>query len=114
MPIRNNKRIIRINDDSLYDEFFEERKIKQVRQYLTNTMGYPTVAQRASLQTRSHTWKIGDRYYKLAHEFYGDSRFWWVIAWYNQKPTEGHLKIGDVISIPFPLSRVMRFYEEQG
>lgn len=113
MPIRYNKKIVRINDSEFYEEFFEERKVNSIRQYLTSEMGYPTVRQQSSIQTSNYIWKTGDRYYKLAHEFYGDSRFWWVIAWYNKKPTEGHVSIGDVLAIPFPLAKVLRFFDKE-
>lgn len=113
MPTRDNKRIIRINDDEMYDDFFQERRIKQIRQFMTNEIGYPTTAQKMSLETANHVWKIGDRFYKLSYKYYGDSRFWWVIAWYNMKPTEGHVKIGDVLAIPFPLEKVLRFYDKE-
>mgnify|MGYP003344114216 CR=1 FL=1 len=36
---------------------------------------------------------------KLADEYYGDSRDWWIIAKYNLKPTEAHIQIGDIIEI---------------
>lgn len=113
MPIRNNKRIIRINDNELYDEIFDERRVKQIRQFMTTEIGYPTTAQKMSIEATSHTWKLGDRYYKLSHKYYGDSRFWWVIAWYNMKPTEGHVNIGDVLAIPFPLEKVLRYYTKE-
>ena len=47
-----------------------------------------------------HVWKVGDRFYKLAAEHYGDARLWWIIAFFNKKPTDGHAKIGDIIYIP--------------
>lgn len=47
-----------------------------------------------------HVWGIGDRFYKIAAEHYGDPRLWWVIAFFNKKPTDGHVTIGDVIYIP--------------
>ena len=46
-------------------------------------------------------WKVGSRFYKLAHEYYGDSRLWWIIAYFNRKPTDSHVKLGDVIYIPY-------------
>tara|TARA_R110000824_G_scaffold138078_2_gene302746 strand:- start:60 stop:287 length:228 start_codon:yes stop_codon:yes gene_type:complete len=58
-----------------------------------------------------HTWKVGDRFYKLAQEHYGDSTLWWVIAWFNQTPTESHLEIGDGIQIPMPLDKVLGIFD---
>ena len=41
--------------------------------------------------------------YKYAYEYYGDTNHWWVIAWYNNKPTDSHFNLGDTVYIPFPL-----------
>jgi len=51
-----------------------------------------------------HIWKVGDRFSKLAAEEYGDPTLWWVIAYINKKPTEGHVKPGDQIIIPRDIS----------
>jgi len=59
------------------------------------------------LQKVGHIWTLGDRYYKLAHQHYGESQYWWVIAWFNKKPTEAHLSLGDVVYVPLPLSRIL-------
>ena len=47
-----------------------------------------------------HIWKAGDRFFKLAAREYGDPTLWWVIAYINRAPTEGHVKPGDQIIIP--------------
>ena len=47
--------------------------------------------------------------FKLASKYYDDPTMWWVIAFYNQKPTEFHLKLGDLVYIPVPLETVL-FY----
>jgi hypothetical protein len=48
----------------------------------------------------AHVWSVGDKFYKLAQTYYNDPKLWWIIAWYNQKPTEGHVELGDTILIP--------------
>ena len=113
MGFRQNKKIIRINRLDLYDEFFDERGVRQIRQYMTPVMNYPNTSQKLNLSYDSHIWKVGDRFYKLAHKYYGDSRYWWVIAWYNKKPTESHVALGDVLSIPLPLSTVLTYYDQE-
>ena len=50
---------------------------------------------------------MGDRYYKLADGYYGDSRYWWIIAWFNKKPTESHIKVGDIIRVPTSLGDIL-------
>ena len=56
-----------------------------------------------------HIWKEGDRFFKLAHQYYGDSTMWWVIAWFNRTPTEAHVSLGDTIYIPRPLDLVLDY-----
>ncbi len=58
-------------------------------------------------ETISHIWGVGDRYFKLANRYYGDPELWWVIAFFNQKPTEFDIKAGDIIFIPTPLETVL-------
>jgi len=62
------------------------------------------------LREIDYTWGTGDRYFKLAHKFYGDASLWWLIAWYNQAPTDSHVKTGEVIQIPLPLDAIMAMY----
>ena len=95
------------NRDELYEEALEERDINYIRQFRTGRLTQPSVAQRAQLQTIRHVWQLGDRLYKLAYKHYGNSSMWWIIAWYNLRPTEAHFKPGDVIRIPLPLNRVL-------
>jgi hypothetical protein len=49
----------------------------------------------------------------LASEFYGAPELWWLIAWYNKKPTETHFKTGDVIDIPADFHQVMGYFVRQ-
>ena len=68
-----------INNNELYEEFFEDGDVNYIRQYRTGMLTQPT----------------------------GDPTLWWIIAWYNLKPTESHFKIGDLVYIPLPLDRVL-------
>ena len=95
------------NKDEFYEEFFQERDVNFIKQFRTGRLVHPTVSQRATLERIRHGWKVGDRLYKLANKHYGNPKFWWVIAWYNLKPTEAHFKQGDVVRIPLPLDRVL-------
>tara|TARA_B100001123_G_C14825953_1_gene834172 strand:+ start:357 stop:719 length:363 start_codon:yes stop_codon:yes gene_type:complete len=81
-----------------------------LRHYETQEMPYPTSQEISGLDFANHIWKSGDRYYKLAHHFYGDSRYWWIIAFFNKKPTEQHMKIGDLVKIPMPLRQILDIY----
>ena len=77
--------------------------------YGTPKLAHFTAKQNVNLRLVGHTWRTGDRYYRLAHKYYGESELWWIIAWYNRKPTEAHLKIGDTVTIPLPLDRVLSY-----
>jgi nucleoid-associated protein YgaU len=109
--MRYINRFAKINNNKLYFEFFSERNVNFIKQYDTPTLKYPTARQIATLDLSSHIWSVGDRYYKLAHEHYGDASLWWVIAWFNKKPTESHVRKGQVIYIPSPLDKVLSYYD---
>lgn len=92
-------------------EYIERRDRKFIRHFTTPILEHPNAEQIMSLNTVAHTWTSGDKFFKLAHEHYGSSKYWWVIAWFNQKPTEGHMEHGDVIEIPQPLEKVLALME---
>jgi len=106
---RYSGREIVFNKDEFYEATFEEREVSGIRQYVTPELQHPTREQIASLNIINHVWKTGDRYYKLAFDHYGDSRLWWVIAWFNKRPTEANVSYGDVIYIPHPIDRVLSY-----
>ena len=110
MTSRYLNREIFSNTDDVYDNLFEERKINFIEQFNTGELIYPTVEEIASLDVVSEVWKIGDRYWKYASQYYGRPELWWVIAWFNQRPVESDLEIGDQISIPLPLGKILEYY----
>ena len=99
------------NDLEFYEEFLEKRGVSKIKQYTSPRMPPLRTQDRRKFTSTRYIWKMGDKYYKIANQFYGDPRFWWVLAWYNQKPTEGMLKVGDVIYVPLPLQKVLTFFE---
>jgi len=104
----SSRRVLK-NDLEEYEEFFDERDVKQITHFGTGVLKYPSVAQISTLQSVQRIWKTGDRYYKLAAEYYGNPRLWWVIAHYNKKPTEANVKIGDIIYIPLPIEKILSY-----
>jgi|TARA_R100000458_G_C8259333_1_gene234999 nucleoid-associated protein YgaU len=110
MTSRYRSREIKVNANELYKESLKVRSRKLVRQYTTPVFDTPSVDDLEDITVINHVWSMGDKYYKLAHHHYGDSELWWVIAWYNNAPTESHLKLGDVIFIPSPLERLLTYY----
>lgn len=112
MGNRYSNRRIMVNNAEIYDKILEERNLKKMRQYGTAEFTYPTIDQIKSLNRIKHIWKTGDRYYKLAIQYYGKAEHWWIIAFYNQRPTEANLKVGDLVYIPVPLERLLEYLEE--
>jgi hypothetical protein len=108
MPRYANKKIF-LNDAEYYDFLRKNRSnTKGVRQYDTQILKNPTIADRSALKTVTHVWKYGDRYYKLADQYYNDVDYWWVIAWWNAIPTEADVSPGDAISIPLNLEEALQ------
>ena len=113
MSSRYTYRKIKRNRDEIYKEQLEDRNKKFIRHFNTPNMSYPNSSQRKVMTIREHIWKAGDRYYKLAHEHYGEKELWWLIAWYNRAPTESHLRIGRVVRIPTPLSAALSYMRDK-
>ena len=110
---RYTKRSMILNDDVNYQKsLFSDRGIKQVMQYETPVFSYPTNGEMAgALEIETVRWGATHKLYNLAEEFYGEPELWWVIAWFNRKPTEGHFSIGDVVYIPQPIDAAMAIFE---
>jgi len=106
---RFTRRFVFTNNKEEYDDVFYRKDVTQITQYSTPNMTRITAAQRRNITEVSHVWKTGDRYYKLAEKYYGRPRYWWAIALYNNKPTDGHVKLGDTIRIPLPLEKYLRY-----
>jgi hypothetical protein len=108
---RYSKRELILNDDRGYkEEFFTEKGIDQVVQYGTPIMKYPTNEEMAGMNLTQIVWEATDKLYNVAHEAYGSPELWWVIAWFNKKPTAADFKVGDVVFIPHPLQRVLDIF----
>ena len=90
-----------------YSKFLDKRGRFSIRQYTTPLMKKINYSDLEHLNVVAHIWSVGDKYYKLAHQYYGNSTVWWVIAHLNQKPTESHCKLGDTIRVYMPLQEVL-------
>tara|TARA_R110000824_G_scaffold123214_2_gene280758 strand:- start:961 stop:1311 length:351 start_codon:yes stop_codon:yes gene_type:complete len=108
----NKRRVIKNNAwDYAYSKIFRNRGLHTATQFAVAELAHLTVAQVASLTIESKMWTMGEKYFKLAYEFYGDPQYWWVIAWYNQKPLESDFIPGDVVEIPTPIEQVLEYLE---
>jgi len=104
---RYRNRLLFSNDNELYSDLLEERGVERIQQYITaETIDLRKVD---NIITISHVWKTGDRYFKLANQYYGRPELWWIIALYNKRPTEGSLKRGDMILVPTPVEQLLYY-----
>ena len=71
-------------------------------------MANPSFSARVNVKTSKHIWKYGDRFYSLAHTYYGDARYWWVIAWWNSYGVEADVKNGALLTIPINLTDALK------
>ena len=99
------REIFRTSND-LYEKKLKDRGLNHFRYFGTPRFEKIDDEDLDDIEDVGHTWSLGDRFYKIAHKYYGDSELWWIIAWYNQKPTEAHVEIGETLLIPTPLWRI--------
>jgi len=99
-----------INDNEFYEEFREDRNVKRIEQYRTPVYPILTANVRRRFTSLRHVWTTGDSYWKLASKYYGDPKLWWVLAWYNEKPTESHIEVGGIVLIPTPVEEVISYF----
>ena len=98
-----------INDSDKYSNLFERREVKYIKQYKTKIFDKDEQSQ---VETLRHVWTKGDKFYKLSNQYYGNIECWWIIAFFNSKPTEAHLNYGDIIYIPVPLDAAKELFGE--
>ena len=97
------------NNNELYETLFSERSINKIKHYETEVLNFPTQQQMSQLSTAAYIWKSNDKFWKLSQKYYGNPGYWWVISFFNKKPTEMDLVVGDIIYIPQPLEKILYF-----
>ena len=106
MPKYIGRETIR-NEQEEYKELFDDRGVTSIEHFETfilNDSNYDI-----SYSSLEHVWKRGDKLYKLAFEYYGVYKYWWVIALYNNKPTDAHYELGDQVLIPNNPENIISF-----
>jgi len=83
-----------------YKNIFKDRGVKVIKHFSAPKFFILTDEQIQNIRVEPLIWKLGDRFYKLADKEYGDPNLWWVIAFYNRKPTDFHVKLGETVFIP--------------
>jgi hypothetical protein len=105
---RYNNLVEFINATSGYRKTFKGRFGEQgIRQTGVNKLSYPNQEIYDRIETIAITWKVGDRFYKLSSKYYNNPEYWWVIAWFNKKPTEQHVQLGETILVPLFLDELL-------
>ena len=113
MPIsRYDERELAINDSNIYKEQLKVRNIDFIEQYVTPTLIEISDDDMEFLDTEEYIWSIHSRFWRVANDYYQDPSLWWLIAKFNNKPTENHISLGDTIYIPMPLESALQLYEE--
>ena len=109
---RYKDHITLFNNDKGYKKAFatKYKEREELKHLETSELLYPSFEDITNFQYANHIWALGDRYYKLSHAYYGSAKYWWVIAWFNKKPTEQHVSAGDLIKIPMPLDDILNSY----
>lgn len=59
------------------------------------------------IQTVEHALKLGERLDTLAHKYYGDPDYWWVIALVNRIMDPFSLTVGRRLRIPTDVKSVL-------
>tara|TARA_R110000851_G_scaffold53504_8_gene126902 strand:- start:577 stop:924 length:348 start_codon:yes stop_codon:yes gene_type:complete len=109
MSNRNLYRDIFTSDKRLRERIYDRRFIEEASVLSRIPPNSPTDEElRKDLTHIQRIYKMGDRLYKFAYEYYGDVDYWWIIAWYNNKPTDTHFNIGDIVYIPRELDVAIR------
>ena len=106
---RYDERTIFVNDSNNYvfSDIFKSRGTSNITQFTTAELKYPDPSALKNITRHNRVWTTGSKYFKLAHEFYGDPQYWWVIAWFNLRPLESSFRAGDTVIIPTPLEAVL-------
>ena len=96
-----------INDLEEYETLIEKRGKKEIVQ--NDFFNFNRSFTKSNFRVKKHTWAQGDKLYKIAGLYYGDIKYWWLIALWNNRPTDADYILGQVVEIPYPISE---FYRE--
>ncbi len=110
MISRYDMRRIIANSSDLYSDHFSIRDVKFINHFNTFEVKKREFEKTHTFNYFYHVWKMGDRLYKLADQHYGDPTLWWIIALFNNRPTESHFAIGETIFVPQPLNKVLEMF----
>ena len=108
---RYKNRQIKFNNNELIQKILDIKNIKGIRHYISPDIKMPTYLDKINIKTVPEIWKRGDRLSKYAEKYYTNAQLWWIIALYNNKPTDAHFKIGDIFYVPTDLNNLFQYVE---
>ena len=103
----NNSPIIK-NIAAEYNDFFDKRGVPYITQISFDKFKEMKISDTPGVQFEKHQWTSSDRFYKMAHQYYGDPTYWWVIAFWNHLPLESDVKLGQTLIVPMPIERILK------
>ena len=95
------------NDLTFYKKQLKRRDKKTIVQVRPRPLGTLSDEVRRRIIEIKVSWSVDTKLYKLANEYYGDQDLWWVIGYYNNKPTDADWNVGDEVAIPTPISLIL-------
>ena len=107
----SDRRIFR-NDDTIYQDMLENRALKFFRQNESAHYKPLSAARMRKLTQVQEVWDTATRLSNLAAKHYGDPTYWWVIARFNNKPTDAHFSVGEPVRIPLPRELILKYYRD--
>lgn len=99
--------------NEFYTNYLYERGVPKINFLSLTKLKNLTDDQKRLLNIQEHVWSSTDSYYKLSSVYYGNPNFWWIIAYYNKKPTESSIKLGTVLYIPQPIGLILSLLSGQ-
>ena len=96
------------NSNEMYKEVFDKKGVSSIIQFRAKKLKQVDQKIKERIKSEKYIWKYGDSFWSLASRYYSDPKNWWVIAGFNNAPTESHINIGDVILIPLSVSEVLQ------
>jgi len=98
------------NDNELYKKLLIEKNKLFINQYESLKLRALLESDYDQFDIKSHVWTQGDTFEKLSSLYYLNPRYWFILAYFNSKPTEFYVSNGETIYIPMPLQKVLNFY----
>ena len=102
---RYNRTLRATNDTDKYKRVLEKRGVTKIEQYRTTTLKHYDTEQVPYIEI---IYRDGDSFWKISSRHFGSPEHWYIIARFNNMPSEANLSVGDKIKIPVSLSLALQ------